>query len=115
MIRKPSECVEEIRKNMRGGDGEVVMLNLLTPDEFLGKGRVFAKMTIKPGCSVGYHVHDGESEIYYVIKGTGLYNDGGDETTVTEGDVLVTPVGGGHAVGNNSENDLEIIALILFE
>ena len=31
--------------------------------------RVYAKVTLKKGCSVGYHVHNGDGEDYFVLSG----------------------------------------------
>lgn len=114
MIKSKNDCVEEIRKNMRGGDGKVSVLNFADEKELYGKGRLFAKLTLKPGCGIGYHVHEKDSEIFYVLKGRALYSDGGDEREVGEGDVLITPAGCGHAVSNRSDGDVEFIALIVY-
>ena len=89
MIRKANECPVDVRHEMRGGPGDVTMVALLKEEELLGKGRLFSKIILPPGAGIGYHVHENESEIFLVNKGTPLYNDNGKERTVAEGDVLV--------------------------
>ena len=83
-------------------------------DEMYGKGRVFSHLHLKPGCEVGWHVHQGDGETYYILRGRGLYNDNGTEVEVGPGDVTFVDSGEGHALLNNGEEELEAIALILF-
>ena len=70
MIRKGQDCAIEYREHMRDGDGTVQITNFITgPEELNGKGRLFAKITLNPGCSIGYHLHDKDAELFYIIKG----------------------------------------------
>ena len=39
--------------------------------------RLFAKLVLKPGCSIGHHVHENEDEIYYILSGTAETDDNG--------------------------------------
>ena len=114
MIRKATECKAEVRENMRGGDGSVQITNFVTKEELYDKGRLFAKLTLEPGCGIGYHIHENDSEIFYVQKGTAEYNDGGTVSTVTAGDVLITPAGTGHSIANRSNETVELIAVIVY-
>ena len=79
------------------------------------KGRVFAHTTVWPGCSLGYHVHANESETYYILSGTGEFNDNGELKTVQAGDVTFTPAGEGHGIKNTGSEPMDLIALILFK
>ena len=114
MIRKANECSSDVRHEMRGGPGDVTMVALLKEEELLGKGRLFNKIILPPGAGIGYHVHENESEIFLVNKGTPLYNDNGEEHMVAEGDVLITPPGAGHSITNTTDSEVELTALILF-
>ena len=114
MIRKATECNKEYRENMRGGNGTVEITNFATPSELNDKGRLFANITLKPGCSIGYHVHEKDSELFYLIKGTALYNDNGTECTLSAGDVMICPAGTGHSIANIGEEDVEVCAVIVY-
>lgn len=114
MIRKAADCKKEYRENMRGGNGTVEITNFATPAELNEKGRLFANITLKPGCSIGYHVHEKDSELFYLMKGEALYNDNGTEYIVHAGDVMICPTGTGHAVANQSQEDVEICAIIVY-
>lgn len=112
MIKRKSELNQVTNENMRGGEGSVTIVNIADAADMYDKNRLFAKLIIKPGCSVGYHVHENETEIYYIISGTALYDDNGTKVELNPGDVTFTPSGHGHGVANNGDSDLIVIALI---
>lgn len=113
MIRRNEEQTN-VFKNIRGGMGEIQITELLKPDEFCEKGRLFSKMVIKPGNSIGSHVHSGDFEAYYVLKGQGKYIDNGTEERIYAGDFTLTRDGEEHQLINDTKEDLEIIALVLY-
>ena len=115
MIRKAADCKKVYNEKMRGGNGTVEITNFSTPEELNNKGRLFANITLKPGCSIGYHVHEADSELFYLMKGQVLYNDNGTECTLTAGDVMICPVGTGHSIANNGTEDAEVCAVIVYE
>ena len=114
MIRKAADFTTEYRENMRGGNGTVELTSFATPEELYNKGRLFASITLKPGCSIGYHVHEADSELFYLMKGEVLYNDNGTECTLTAGDVMICPAGTGHSIANNGTETAEVCAVIVY-
>ena len=115
MIRKSEEFNSELRENMRGGDGTVVVTSFVSEEELNGKGRLFGRILLKPGCGIGFHIHEKDSELFYIVKGTATYDDNGTPRTVTAGDVTITPAGTGHSIKNETTEDVELIALILYK
>ena len=110
MIRKGNECQIEYREHMRDGDGTVQLTNFITgPDE------LFSKITLNPGCGIGYHVHEGDAELFYILKGTAEYSDNGTMINVSAGDVTICPPGTGHSIANRTEEVVELIAVIVYE
>ena len=115
MIRRKDECKIEYREHMRGGDGTAKVTSFITgADELCGKGRVFSRITLEPGCSIGYHVHEGDIEFFYILTGTGVYSDNGELVTVHAGDVAICEEGHGHSMSNQSNEVLEMIALVVY-
>ena len=112
MIRKPADMKEETRENMRGGDGSVTIRHYFTKDEFTANARLCAKLIIPPGAGIGSHQHDAEDEVYIVTQGSGLLDDGTEETRVSAGDAILTGNGGSHAIRNDGAEPLEMIAVI---
>ena len=101
-----------IRENANGGTGKVVIRHILEEGELNAACKMFAEVTIAPGCSLGYHEHHGESETYYIIHGEGQYKDNGTVRQVTVGERTFTPDGCGHGIANEGDTDLVFIALI---
>ncbi len=115
MIRRGTECRVELREHMRDGDGTVKLRHLAEgPAELNEKGRLFSTITLEPGCSIGYHVHENDSELFYIVKGTAEYSDNGTPVTVSEGDVTICPRGEGHGIRNLSGEPVVLVALILY-
>ena len=107
---------EAIRKdNVQGGDGYILMMPILTQEELMGHGKLYNHVIIPPHCGIGWHIHTGNTEPYYVIKGHGVFTDKDGEHPVTAGDICTIPCGEGHAMRNDSEEDMEMIALIINE
>jgi mannose-6-phosphate isomerase-like protein (cupin superfamily) len=116
MIRRSNERTIERKESLFGGEGTVTVRSLLNGEnEMYGKGRVFAHSTLQPGCSIGFHIHNNESETYYIYSGTGEFNDNGTVKTVKAGDVTFTGAGEGHGIKNTGTEPLEFIALILYK
>jgi mannose-6-phosphate isomerase-like protein (cupin superfamily) len=116
MIRRSDDKVVDVREHPFGGEGSITVRNLLNDEEEMyKKGRTFAHTTLQPGCSIGFHIHSGESETYYIYSGIGEFNDNGILTTVKAGDVTFTHAEQGHGIKNIGDEPLEMIALILYK
>ena len=115
MVNRESSYQAQVNEKMRGGDGVTKIEHLLTADELNNKGRLFAKITLEPGSSIGHHVHEGEMEAFFIISGKAEYNDNGEILTLYPGDTTHTPNGAGHGIKSIGSMPLEFIALILFE
>ena len=107
MIIKANECKADARKNMKGGDGTVYVTEFVSANELNGKVRLFGNIHLDPGASIGYHVHKGESELFYVIRGEALYN-------LCAGDTAVVTAGNGHCIANRGTEPVDLIAPIVY-
>jgi len=115
MIKRKASYPTQRNEKMRGGEGVAVVESLLTPAELYEKGRLFAKITLAPGSSIGYHVHEGEMESFHIISGEAQLDDNGEIVTLSPGDTSLTQSGQGHCVKSVGDEPLEMIALILFK
>ncbi len=115
MIRRAEECSIEYREHMRDGEGTVELKSLIASSEELNnKGRLFSKITLRPGTSIGYHLHDKDTELFYFLSGTGEYNDNGELVTVHAGDIAICPAGTCHGIANKGDEVLELVAVIVY-
>jgi len=115
MIRRKSERPVTVAENRYGAAGQAEMSAILNAPEELGeKGRLFSHITLKPGCGIGVHSHEGEWEAYYILSGQGQLTDDGETHTLNAGDVHLCPAGHSHGIHNAGTENLEMVALILY-
>ena len=69
MITTASEHQVDKVEQMAGGKGRVIIERLLGEKELDGKCGLYAKVTIEPNCTLGFHEHHGETETYYILSG----------------------------------------------
>ncbi|HIS02745.1 MAG TPA: cupin domain-containing protein [Candidatus Pullichristensenella avicola] len=111
MITRKSERTTETREHMRGGAGAA----LLTPasKQLPANARLFSEIRLAPGASIGYHVHENETEMFLFLEGEGRVMDDDEEILVHPGDSMATFSGHGHAVENVGTTDLVLVAVIV--
>lgn len=110
MVRR--ERAQE-RHEVQGGIGDIMCYHVIEKEEFAGHGRLYSRFVLPPGTSIGWHVHEGETEPYYILAGEGTFTDSdGSVHLVHKGDCCIIEEGHGHSIANNGAEDLEFMALI---
>ena len=112
MLRKSAEIVPVVREHMRDGDGAVTTLSFLSQAESHDTGRLFGKLILPAGASIGMHEHVGEFEVYYILSGEGIVNDGERDYRVEPGDMYLCDDGERHLLRNDGSDDLVLLAII---
>ncbi len=112
IIRNGTYRVEK-RENARGGSGTVELHHLAEPEMIFNKGRMLVRTVIRPGGSMGYHVHRDEMEFFYILKGTAKVDDNGEECILYPGDTMCTGDGQGHSIEAYGDEDLEYLAIVI--
>ena len=100
-------------EHMAGGNGHVIIKEILDAEQLNGKCGLYAQVTLEPGCSLGYHEHHGETETYYVLSGSATYIDNDKEYEIKAGDVTFCKDGDGHGIKNHGTEPIIFIALVL--
>jgi mannose-6-phosphate isomerase-like protein (cupin superfamily) len=113
MIRKAEAMETETRHNVRGGAGDVVFQHLFRQTEIKARTRLCARLTLPPGAGIGAHKHEGEDELFLVARGSGILDDGISRQRVKSGDAILTGNGEMHAIHNDGQEPLELIAIIM--
>lgn len=113
MVVERKDMPVEIRENMRGGNkqAEITRLSGVLPANV----RLFATIRLVPGSSIGYHVHENETEMFAFVSGCGRVTDDDKQYAVKAGDSMLTFPGHGHGVENDGEEDLVLVAAIVKE
>lgn len=67
---------------------------------------------LEPGASIGSHTHETNSEIIYILEGTGITIYDGEEEEVQPGTCHYCPKGHVHSLINNGNRDLIFFAVV---
>jgi len=111
MITHQAQQAHSIREYMRGGRKHVQFTDLSA--QLPPKCRTFSILTLIPGASIGYHVHEGEAELFYVLEGNGRFQDDDQYFDISAGDCTATFSGHGHGVENTGDTNLVLLANIV--
>ena len=111
MITRKEQQSHSVREFMRGGKKHVSLTELSTC--LPGNMRMFSLLTLIPGASIGYHVHENETEMFYFLEGCGRVQDDDAFFDVCAGDSMATLSGHGHGVENTGDTNLVIVAAIV--
>ena len=113
MLRSPEEMEIESAEKLRGGEGIVCNRHLFKKEELLAKARLVAVTTLPVGASIGFHRHESEEEVYYIISGKGQVIDEDQTKEVSPGYAMLTGNGRGHSIMNTGNEPLVFLAVIL--
>jgi quercetin dioxygenase-like cupin family protein len=112
MVIRRNEMKTEQKDKMRDGEGVALIRHLVdTGNE--KHTRMLGEITLEPGCSIGYHQHDNETEYYFILSGSGTVNDDGTEVRVNAGDSIITGNGASHSIRNSGDAPLIFHAVII--
>lgn len=115
MIKKKEDIENEIRSHVWGGNGEYTVTELWRQEGLNPKVKFLAQLTFPKGSGIGYHVHNNEQEFFHILSGEALYNDNGTSVVLHAGDNCLTVSGQGHSVENAGDEELRLLALIMFD
>ncbi len=106
MIIDPKKIKEERLPNFKGGDGDFIAR---IREDDLGK-IIFGRL--EPGCSIGYHSHDIDSEIIYILSGKAFFRYDHETEIVGAGECHCCPKGHSHAMINKGTEDIVFFAAV---
>jgi mannose-6-phosphate isomerase-like protein (cupin superfamily) len=112
MVIHRSEMKAEKKERLLNGDGSTHFTYLLDGST-QKNARLFAELTLTPGCSIGYHSHGSETEYYFILSGNGTVIDDDNTVNVGQGDVVITGNGASHSIKNIGSDPLIFIAIIV--
>ena len=97
---------EQIVPHMRDGEKEVALRTYTDGQCKIMRGRLI------PGASIGLHTHETNSEIIYVLEGTGKVLCDGAYEPLAAGSCHYCPKGHAHSLINDSAADLLFFAVV---
>lgn len=112
IIRRQERAVKEV-ESLRQGTGIAIVNTIATSEQTFDHAKMYANITLRKGCGIGYHSHVGEAEIILVNSGKAIYNDDGKEFEVYPQDVLICEDGHFHSIRNEEDEELNATALVI--
>lgn len=113
MIVKKSNLKKSLIEKPRGGEGTMFCKSYLSNQELTNKMTGFNLMELQADSEIGFHKHENDEEIYYIISGTGLVKDNENQEEVSAGDLIYTKDGEWHGLKNIGTEPLSFIAFIV--
>ena len=107
-----TDQIDQTREHMRDGDGSVLIHHVLQDKNLPSNCRLFARITLDPGCSIGEHEHIGEAEVFYILSGKAEMTDDGKTIELIAGDSCITR-NGSHSIRCAGSEPLELIGVII--
>ena len=96
-----------------GGVGDATIEHYFIESEINDKINLYAKVTLEPGSSFGYHQHSGTSETIVILSGTAEVNDNGTLCILHAGDVTFCPEGCSHSITNPSDSEPLVVQALV--
>lgn len=99
---------EEAKPNFKGGEKEYNVKMFNTDGNKIMRGRLV------PGASIGFHTHEEDQEVIYILEGEGSLVDaeGNVLDKVLPGQATMCPKGESHSLANRSDKDLIFFAVV---
>lgn len=113
MITRKNDMSVSVKEQMRGGNGSAKLVALT--DSLPARARLFSTITLEPGSSIGYHVHENETELFFFVSGKARVRDDDTVCELAAGDSMSTGSGHGHAVESIGEEPLVMVACIILD
>ena len=106
MIIDFKNITPNVVQNMRNGEGSVQLI------KYNDDLNTIVRITIKQGSSIGWHIHENDQEIIYVISGQGTLTEDDKQYELLQGQANYCGKGKNHSIKNEKEEDLELFAVI---
>lgn len=106
MLLNFEQTEEKVVPHMRGGEGEMIIRMFVNEDTKIMQSR------LTPGSTIGLHVHETDSEMIYILSGTGKVLCDGAYEPLAPGSCHYCPKGHQHSLINDGAEDLKFLAMI---
>jgi quercetin dioxygenase-like cupin family protein len=113
MLKRNADFVVETEKS-EGGLGNFTMRYPITDSELPPHMRLMCEVVIQPGEVCRSHLHEGDTEIYYMLSGRAEYEGAEGKNVLEPGDVTVCYDGERHAIRCLGPEPLKFLAFIPF-
>ena len=116
MIITTENAQKTVNEKFRGGEGVLHGIQFINPGSRPNPTRVAiaAVSTLPKGSSIGFHAHETNEEIFFILDGQGVWTEGdGSEHVVAKGDFAMCQQGGKHGIGNREDAPLVFAHVVI--
>lgn len=106
MILSFDNMEEQIIPNFKGGEKEI------KSHMYMDEACKIMRASLEPGASIGIHTHETNSEIIFMLKGTGVVCYDGGKEILSAGDCHYCPKGHSHSLRNESGETIIFYAVV---
>ena len=106
MIINFDSILESVMTNFKGGEKSVAAHMFVDPMCRIMRARLVS------GASIGLHTHEDSSEIIYCFSGSAKVIYDGEETRISAGQAHYCPKGHSHTVINDTDGEMEFLAVV---
>lgn len=101
-------------ENRMGGKGTGELHIVMENEDLEGHAKAILFIVLHPHSSIGLHQHTGTLEIYYVLKGEGIFTLNDTSQPIHAGEAGSMKPGDWHAIENTGNEDMLISATVLY-
>lgn len=95
-----------------GGHGKLTRDRLIEGDRLGGTLTMCNINTVEPGGLLGYHCHETDNELYFIVEGQARYVEDGVEYDLVPGDSAFCEMGSSHSIENTGDGPMRFVAVI---
>lgn len=106
MILSFDNMEEQIIPNFKGGEKE------FKSHMYTDGACKIMRASLEPGAAIGMHTHETDSEIIFMLKGTGTVYCDGEKETLSAGNCHYCPMGHSHSLRNESGETIIFYAVV---
>lgn len=106
MIIDFKNITPNVVQNMRNGEGSVQLV------KYNDDLNTIVRITITKNSSIGWHIHENDQEIIYVISGSGVLTEDDKQYELLKGQANYCAKGKNHSIKNVNDENLELFAVI---
>jgi len=111
MVKKMLDSIRV--SGLKDGSGGADMTHILAGDELPENASLMAFIDLDPGADVGYHKHECDNELYYIMEGEGEYTENGEVFSVSAGTATMVYAGDYHGIKNTGSGKLKMLAVVI--
>ncbi len=97
---------EQIIPNFKGGEKQI------KTHMYMDEACKIMRASLEPGATIGLHTHETNSEIIFMLKGTGIVYYDEEKETLSAGACHYCPKGHSHSLRNESDEIIEFYAVV---